>query len=381
LSKLFYRAVIATWLTCAAQITAVAQREDQNFASQDSPCDRYADLSRYKLGDMGVKLDVSEPWAAAFRQALQYWNRVLNANLHEENNSNACAIKILYGGPEILGPPTPENTLLALAQIPDRPNFHGKIAVENDQAASSLSPAERFLTAVHELGHLFGLDHNASIQSVMVADDFASTQSLDQQDLKALGKKHQLRVSGLEPILASWSEPIGGDRSKLPKVVNVKAAILALIRALVQSYRVSDKDRDGIRGLPRRWVQGSAIRSGNHRLMRSLVFGLGRNQGGTPGRARAHDDSALGAALWAGMREAPRTSRRKGTEGRPTNLNVSISSELTRTTQYCQDLPSSNTPKYTHDGYQKAGTATLIRRRTWSASNGAYRASQSRTVS
>jgi hypothetical protein len=148
---------------------------------------------------------------------------VLDANLHEENNSNACAIKIIYGGPEILGPPTPENTLIARAQIPDRPNFQGKIAVENEQAASSLSPAERFLTAVHELGHLFGLDHNPSIKSVMVAEDFASTQSLDRQDLEALGKKHQLRVSSLEPILANWSEPSGGDRSRPPEVVHESA--------------------------------------------------------------------------------------------------------------------------------------------------------------
>ena len=227
MSKLFYRTVIATWLTCVAQITAVAQREDKNFASSDSSCEQYDNVMRYRLGDIGVKLDVSEPWTTAFRQALPYWNRVLDANLHEENNSNACAIKIINGGLEILGPHTPENTLIALAQIPDRPNFRAKIAVAQ-QAASSLSALERFLTAVHELGHVFGLYHNPSTQSVMAAEDFDDAQLLDRQDLEALRRKHQLRGVGLEPIPAPWSEARGGKDTRPHEVVNVKAAVLAI---------------------------------------------------------------------------------------------------------------------------------------------------------
>jgi hypothetical protein len=59
------------------------------------------------------------------------------------------------------------------------------------------------------------------------------------------------------------------------------------------------------------FVQGTAFRSGNHCALRALVSqiqtelsGLGPNDGGTRSCADAHDDSALGAALCARIREA-----------------------------------------------------------------------------
>jgi hypothetical protein len=55
-----------------------------NWSTSDKPCANYNDLKKYALGDIGVKIDVSDPaWAAAFRRALVFWNKVLDVNFHE----------------------------------------------------------------------------------------------------------------------------------------------------------------------------------------------------------------------------------------------------------------------------------------------------------
>ena len=59
------------------------------------------------------------------------------------------------------------------------------------------------------------------------------------------------------------------------------------------------------------FVQGTAFRSGNHCALRAMVSqiqiefaGPSPDDGGAWNRVDAHDDSALGAALCAGVREA-----------------------------------------------------------------------------
>ncbi len=143
------------------------------------------------LGDIGVKIDAAEPWAAAFRRALRFWNTVLAANFHEETNLDSCAIRIMDEGPEILN-----HAMVARSQLAEWDNFRGKIAV-SPVAAKIMSRAEMYGAAVHELGHLLGLKHNASSQSVMYFLNVNGTEVLDRKDILELSTHHKLRAAAV----------------------------------------------------------------------------------------------------------------------------------------------------------------------------------------
>jgi hypothetical protein len=186
-SKTFVAGVFVVWLGFAAQITAGAEEKPQsNWTSADEPCAKYDDMRRPVLGDIGVKIDANEPWADAFRKALGFWNTVLVANFHEESNLSACAIRIINGGPDILN-----GRMVARSQLTGRANFHGKIAV-SPRAATAMSSDEMYGAAVHELGHMLGLKHNASIRSVMYFLDVNGTEVLDSKDILDLSSHHKL---------------------------------------------------------------------------------------------------------------------------------------------------------------------------------------------
>jgi Matrixin len=131
-----------------------------NWSTSDKPCAHYNDLKKYDLGDIGVKIDVSDPaWAAAFRRALVFWNKVLDVNFHEEKNINACALRITDGPLVMFG-----GGFTAFAQFADLDGFEAKIVV---LPQVPLSPAGKFVNAVHEVGHIVDLRHNPDPKSVM----------------------------------------------------------------------------------------------------------------------------------------------------------------------------------------------------------------------
>ncbi len=151
------------------------------------PCAKYDDLRNSVLGSIGVRIDPTGPWVDAFRRALRFWNGVLAANFHEETNLHACAVRIINGGPGILN-----HVMVARSQITGWADFRGKIAV-NPLAAKELSSSELYGTAVHELGHILGLKHNASSRSVMYFLDIEGTEVLDSTDILDLSTHHKLR--------------------------------------------------------------------------------------------------------------------------------------------------------------------------------------------
>jgi hypothetical protein len=189
-SKNFLVGVLAAWLGCIAQVTAGAEEKPKsNWTSGDESCAKYDDLRRPVLGDIGVKIDASEPWADGFRRALSFWNTVLVANFHEEPNLSGCAIRIINGGTDILG-----DGMAARSQLTERDNFRGKIAVSLG-AEKVMSGDAMYGVAVHEFGHVLGLQHNPSSRSIMYFLNVDGTEVLDGKDILDLSSRHKLRAN------------------------------------------------------------------------------------------------------------------------------------------------------------------------------------------
>jgi Matrixin len=198
-SKQLLAAVIVGGLGCAWLVPAHAEETSQpNWTSADAPCAKYNDLRKRILGNIGVKIDATEPWADGFRRALGFWNEVLAVNFHEETNLDSCAVRIIDAPPEILN-----NAMVARSQLAERDNFRGEIAVRPG-AAKVMSSAEMYGVAVHELGHMLGLKHNASSQSIMYFLNVNGSEVLDRHDILDLSSHHELRVA---PVPTGFYRP------------------------------------------------------------------------------------------------------------------------------------------------------------------------------
>lgn len=214
-----------------------------NWSTPDEPCAKYKDLKKYALADIGVKIDVSDPaWAAAFRRALVFWNKILDVNFHEQKNINACALRITDGSLWMF-----EGGYTAFAQSADLDGFEGKIVV---LPQVPFSPAARFVNAVHEIGHVVDLRHNPDPRSVMYPDienmsklrEFANAMQyrishtlghifnsksfmcpyvesvskarLDKDDLAALSRNHLMRDGTVPPVKSAQTEVSGLTRTQ-----------------------------------------------------------------------------------------------------------------------------------------------------------------------
>jgi hypothetical protein len=63
--------------------------------------------------------------------------------------------------------------------------------------------------AVHELGHMLGLNHNASVLSVMYFLNVKGTEVLDGKDILDLSSHHKLCDSPMQLFSPVWVDPAG----------------------------------------------------------------------------------------------------------------------------------------------------------------------------
>lgn len=160
-----------------------------NWSGPYRSCGNRAELLKSGHMELGVRFDTSSvEIAAAFHRALDFWSGVLDVNFYEES-STLCALAVVDGTPEVLR----KAHNVARAQFADLANFQGWIAFD-PHASEYMSSDEMYATAVHELGHLFGLRHNPSAMSIMYYLDCDGTSQLDELDLQALGLHHAIRA-------------------------------------------------------------------------------------------------------------------------------------------------------------------------------------------
>jgi hypothetical protein len=135
--------------------------------------------------ELGVRFDAVSPiLREQFGHAMDFWARVLDMDWHPDDTSN-CAIRVAEG--------PPENFALddvAQADSLELDTFGGEISFN---PAVSMESSELYLISIHEIGHLFGLEHNPSAKSVMYFIEVEGPQTLDETDIAAVAVRHKLR--------------------------------------------------------------------------------------------------------------------------------------------------------------------------------------------
>src|SRR5262249_16486446 len=141
--------------------------------------------------DLGVRVATNIPYLAEqFRRALDSWARILDFDWHADDSEN-CSIRLLDGEHGLFNPPT----IVARSQMPGRLNFQGSIAFNPTR---KLSGDELYRIALHEIGHIFGLQHSSNASSIMFFLDLDGLDWLDSKDLAQLAAHHKLRLASFE---------------------------------------------------------------------------------------------------------------------------------------------------------------------------------------
>jgi len=162
-----------------------------NWSSNYPPCNRHSELLRQGHLDLGVRVATANPaLAEQFRRAMDSWASILDLDWHEDDTEN-CSIQLVDGKSELFQ----LSAIAARSQFPDRRAFQGWIAFN---PAQTLSEAEMFRIAVHEIGHVLGLQHSSNAMSVMYGFDLEGLKWLDPTDLAALATHHKLRIATLD---------------------------------------------------------------------------------------------------------------------------------------------------------------------------------------
>ena len=172
--------------------------QQTNWTGPYKPCLNSTELRKTEHMSLGIRYDISDRIVIQqFHRAFNSWAKLLDADFHDEQ-STSCAIAIVDATDTVL---LHSGTIVARAQLPDRLNFQGWIAVD-PRASSYLADDEATAIWIHEIGHLLGLKHNPSPRSIMFGIDVDGSSKLHSQDLRAIASEHALRPVGLSASIA-----------------------------------------------------------------------------------------------------------------------------------------------------------------------------------
>lgn len=175
--------LLAAAILCS--VSSLAGEQPKHWPDLHEACASGPELLKYESMNLGVRFATSNPeLAAQFENAMNFWATVIDMRWHAEASS-LCAVQLLDGQPDLF-----EDSTVAKAHLAESSGSPGWVAF-NPKAP--LTNNELYLTAVHEIGHLLGLEHNPDVASVMYYTNSAGADQLDEADLVALSSRHRLR--------------------------------------------------------------------------------------------------------------------------------------------------------------------------------------------
>ncbi|MBV8073238.1 MAG: matrixin family metalloprotease [Acidobacteriaceae bacterium] len=177
-----------------------------NWTAELAPCRQSGELLKHGHMEIGLWTKVSnDSLAAEIRRAMDFWANVLDMRWQERHDSQTCSIQVVDGSPGLFR----NNLIAARSQFADRRSFHGWIAFN---PKCPLTVVDAYLTAIHEIGHMLGLQHSPNPKSVMYFLDPESPPTLDEKDLALLRARHKLRQRGadLAAFAARGGQPSQG---------------------------------------------------------------------------------------------------------------------------------------------------------------------------
>src|SRR5690349_10790091 len=132
-------------LALLALLPLASWARELNWTGPYRPCLNSAELRKTRHMTVGVRYDISDRVVIEqFQRAFDFWANLLDADFHKEQ-STSCAIAIVDGTDSII---LPNSAIIARAQLPDRSNFQGWIAV-GPKASTYLSDGEAIAVWIH----------------------------------------------------------------------------------------------------------------------------------------------------------------------------------------------------------------------------------------
>lgn len=195
MSRKNFLGAIARSVLLAAVCVFSLMGAEANWTGPSQPCMNAAEIKKHGHMNIGVRFEIQDAIVIdQFHRAFNFWETVLDARFYDDE-SPECSIAVVPATSAILG----DHLTIARAQLPDRLNFNGSIAIDPD-ASKRLSDDEALATWIHEIGHVLGLKHNPDPRSLMYYLDVDGSSKLDEADLSALAALHQLRSKPSQAI-------------------------------------------------------------------------------------------------------------------------------------------------------------------------------------